>query len=81
MFSHGRSLTSLLVVFFALLFIPVVGPFLTILVLVAGGNALSSRSKREQRRIDKQKQYEATYAARKAEFEAEIARKAQRKIR
>ena len=81
MFSHGRSLTGLLVVFFVLLFVPVIGPFLAILVLAAGGNALSSRSKREQRRIDKQKQYAATWAAGKAEFEAEIARKAQRKIR
>ena len=81
MFSHGRSLTGLLVVFFVLLFIPVVGPFLAILVLVAGGNALYSGTKREQRQINKQKQYAASWAAEKAEFEAEIARKAQRKIR
>ena len=40
MFSHGRSLTGLIILFFVLLFIPVIGPFLAILALAAGGEAL-----------------------------------------
>jgi hypothetical protein len=40
MFSHGRSLTSLLVVFFALLFLPAIGPFIAVFALMAGGDAL-----------------------------------------
>lgn len=67
MFSHGRSLTSLLIVFFVLLFIPVIGPFLAIFVLAAGGAAyyhappLSERERKERR---------AEYERRKAEWHA-----------
>ena len=68
MFSHGRSLTSLLVVFFILLFIPVIGPFLAILALAAGGDAM--HRSRNTRTYESEQKRLAASAQRKAEWMA-----------
>jgi hypothetical protein len=69
MFSHGRSLTSLLFVFFVLVFVPVIGPFLAILVLAAGGDALY-RSRNTPRTYGSEQERLAAMAQRRAEWMA-----------
>jgi hypothetical protein len=59
------SLITIIVIFFALLFVPGVGPFIAILWLSAAGEAMyAPRPKRE-------KQSDAEYLADKAAFEAD----------
>jgi hypothetical protein len=69
MFSHGRSLTGLLVVFFVLLFIPVVGPFIAVFALMAGGDALY-RSRGTPRTYESEQERLTTAARRRAEWMA-----------
>jgi hypothetical protein len=65
MFSHGRSLTGLLIIFFVLLFIPVIGPFVAIIALAIGGQTLYAGSERERRRLARLREREAEFQASK----------------
>jgi hypothetical protein len=74
MFSHGRSLTGLLVIFFVLLFIPVIGPFVAIVALAIGGAAVTG-GERERRRLARLREREVEFQASKAAFQASRAKK------